>query len=155
MSKNKTKKMVAAVSKKKDSITFKNMHLKPLLKWLDIPLHSQKAIARNRICEIIQDRFDLFEKDRIAILEKYAEKEKGQLKIEKDKDGRLNYVLSNREKFNSEFSVINEENVIFDILPSNREYWKIVRDIFESSKVEMNIETTQFYEFVLKTLENI
>lgn len=137
-----------------DTIKLQNGSLDTVLVWLNVPLHSKEAIARNRIVEIISEKVKQLEKDRMSLIEKYGErdKENNLIIITDEETKKTHYKLKDKEKFNEDFKALLDTEIIFDILPSNRDYWKTVKNIWENTKVEMDIETTTFYEEILKRL---
>lgn len=140
-----------------DSVVFKNVDLKTLIAWLDVPLHSQQAIARNRVCEQIGVVFNAFEKERLALVEKYGDRDPktNEIIIITNPDGSTNFKLKDKKAFEAEYNPLADTDAIFDILPSNRQHWKTVREIIASSKMPMDVAITTFWEGVLKALENV
>lgn len=133
------------------SIEFKNKYLKTIITWLNIPLHSQQAIARNRVVNFLSEAHDRFEEERIALIKELGDKdENGELLMNETKDSFI--VKTNLEKFNEELSILRDKKAIFDILPSNREYWRNVKTVFANINKEMDIEETTFYEEILSEL---
>lgn len=144
------------VKKRVDAISLKNAYISILLTWLSVPLHSEKARARNRIVEILAPRFKDFEKERMELIEKYGEKDdKKKLIMIPGVNGGTRYSIKDQVKFNEAFDKIKEVEVVFDILPSNRENWKIARKIIEDTKMEMDVEVTNIWEKVLEILKEI
>lgn len=121
---------------------------------LNVPLHSEKARARNRIIEIVGQKFKEYDKDRMDLVTKYGEKDPKTGELAMDEDGK-NYKIKNHEKFNLDFIKLINADVVFDILPSNREYWRLVKGVIENTKVEMNVQDTANWEDILLVLETI
>lgn len=137
---------------KASSFTLANWKMKVIIEtWLNTPLHSEKAIARNRVVKMMTEKFEDFEKDRLALVEQHGKRDEDKNLIIKDGS----YVMIDEEAFQKEWALLKDTEAIFDILPSTRPYWKTVRDIIKDSKVEMDIEATDIYEELLEKLKQI
>jgi len=84
-------------------------------------LHGQESRSRNKIVNLLKERVEEFEKERMSILEKYSEKDKeGKLKTEKfiQQGGeKERFVLTDQEKFNKEFQeLVNTSKSVFEFL---------------------------------------
>lgn len=147
----------AAAKPVADSVTFKNFELQTIITWLDTPLHSKQAVARNRICEIIGEKHNAFEKDRMALIDKYGKRDPktNEYVVIPDGLGGRKYDLADQKKFDEEYKVIKDMDIVFDILPSNRDYWRMARQILLDIKVPMDIELTNFWERIIKALEDV
>lgn len=140
-------------SDKVSSFQLKNKMLKFFNLLIDVPLHSEQAVARNRISKLIKEKFDEFEADRLDLIEKYAKRDDKNEKM-LDEEGK-NYILADIEGFDRDWELLRENVAVFDILPSNRQYWRTIRDVVKNTKVEMDIETTDTWEEIMETLKNI
>lgn len=142
---------------KASSIEFKNYMLQPIIAWLNVPQHGDKARARNRVVKLIAEKYADFEKERLALVEKYSKKDDdGKSVLEETGDeNKKRFIIEDQEAFDAEWKPLRTEIAIFDILPSNRNDWRVVREIFEKSTVEMDIETTDFYEAILTALAGV
>lgn len=125
------------------TLNLKNYQLETLAKILDVPLHSEKARARNRFYKILKSKIDDREKARIEILERLG-------KLNKEKN---NYEIKNVKKFNEEFEKMQNEVCIIDLLPSVKADLPFIKEILEKTKVEMNITQTEIYEEILAEIE--
>jgi len=125
--------------------------------WLDVPLHSEKARARNRIVAILKSFYEESEETRMKIVEKFARKEAdGTLKILTDVvTGSTSYDIADRKRFDEAWIKAQAVQYTFDILPSNRDHWRVVRGIFENTKIEMDIDMTDTWEEIITALEQI
>jgi hypothetical protein len=119
-----------------------------------LALHGSEARARNKVRKIILERADQVEDERIALVEKYAKKgEDGKAVLDPKTD---RYEIEDRENFNKEFLELMSETTSFDILPSNRAEFMIVKDIFiNRMKSEMTVDDTNVYEEVCQAFEAI
>lgn len=133
------------------SIKLKNSQLKGLILFLNIPLHSQKARARNIIYKLVNPFTEEYETERMKLIEKYGSKnKKGELEfIDEEK---TEYKIVDKEKFEKSFEKLKNVEIVFDVLPSNKEAWKIVKQIVEDTKVELDITLTDFWEELLESL---
>lgn len=141
------------------AIMLKNYHLpyligtKPGEGWLDIPLHGKEARARNRVVSLLAARMQENEKERIVLLEKYGKKDKDNVLV---MDEKRHYQLEDQEGFAKDFDELMNTDAVFDILPSNKEDFKVVAQIIlEGLRREFNIEETQYYDEMCKAFEKI
>lgn len=142
-------------TKKADSFSLKNYMLKLLNVMLSVPLHSEKASARNKVLKLIAEKLELFEEDRMEIIKKYAKKDnEGELVMEVTDKGK-NYILEDEKSFSTEYEVIAQQEVIFDILPSNRGNWKLMLDVIKDTKLEMDPSDTEAWETIIEALKTI
>lgn len=116
-------------------------------------MHREKAIARNKIVKLIDEKLNEFEENRLALVKDYAKKDaKGELMMTEDGE---NYEMNDLKGFIEAFSIVKDGPVIFDLLPSNRNEWRTVRDIIKKTDIEMDVLTTEFWEQVTGAMENI
>lgn len=155
MSKKNTKNTKDTVEKKEkvNSFAIQNKNLKPLYVWLSVPQHSQRAIARNRITSLIKEKLEEFEADRLELVNQHV-KLNDKNERETTADGKV-FVMKDEDAFQAAWELLRSEYVTFDILPSNREYWRIAREIVKDTNEELDIASTNLYEEVLTGLENI
>lgn len=152
MSKKETQKK-GEKKEKVNSFSIQNIKLKPLYVWLSIPQHSERAIARNRVVALIKEKMQEFENDRLQLIEEHVKLD--------DKNERMTtedgseFLMKDDAAFDAAWEVLKKQHVTFDILPSNREHWRIAREIVKGTNDEMDIATTDFYEEILTALENI
>ena len=135
----------------KNAVTFKNKELVEVMGWLNVPLHSEQARARNKIVDILNTEFEIFEKERIAICDKYTDRTPEDNKPIMQ-DGHYKIKDEHKETFDKEWKDLQDAPVTFDILPSNREHWRIVRNVIEKTNREMDIDQTAFWEKILEAL---
>lgn len=137
---------------KKISITLKCKFIKTLDSWLNMPLHSEAARARNRIVKLLASAYDEYEDRRMELVEKYGIKDNdGNFKL--DESG-ANYLLTDEEKFREDWLALRETSVTFDIL-QNRADWLVVKKVLEKITVQMDTPTTELYEDILSVFEGI
>ena len=123
-------------------------------------LYGQESRSRNKIVNLLKERVEEFEKERMSILEKYSEKDKeGKLKTEKfiqQGEEKKRFVLTDQEKFNKEFQeLVNTSKSVFDVLPSNRSDFLTVKNIVLNSNKKLNYEDSEIYDRICTKLEKI
>ena len=134
------------------SITFKNGHLRPLMKWLDVPLHGMQARLRGRFVRTLQDRFQEIEDARIALLKELCDKdEKGEPIMEPGDRYKLS--PENLIALNKHHTDMLEESYVIDVLDSNRETLQGVRQLLKESKLEMDSNESQTYDTIMTIWE--
>lgn len=136
------------------TVQLKNWMLSPLYAWLNIPLHSEQAVARNRIAKMIQEKAEDFENDRLQAIEKYKvyDPVTNEAVTMKGKEGKDVFKITDEKAWADEYEVLKNQIVIFDVLPSNRAHWKIVRDLIKNTKIDMDIDTTALWESLLEAM---
>ena len=123
-------------------------------------LYGQESRSRNKIVNLLKERVEEFEKERMSILEKYSEKDKeGKLKTEKfiqQGEEKKRFVLADQEKFNKEFQeLVNTSKSVFDVLPSNRSDFLTVKNIVLNSNKKLNYADGEIYDRICAKLEKI
>jgi hypothetical protein len=88
---------------------------------------------------------------------KASDKEKGRIEL-LEKYGKLNkeakrYDIKDMQKFNEEFTKLQQEVCIIDLLPSVKADMPMIKDILNKTKVEMNITETEIYEEIMTEIE--
>jgi hypothetical protein len=116
-----------------EALKLKNRHLIPLGNWLaTLELSGSDSRKRTRFVVALQGRLDEMEKERIKLAEKYCKKNnKGKPKMKKDASGQQVYDFSkeNRDKFANEMNEYFEEDYVLDVLDSNKEELKAIKDV--------------------------
>lgn len=133
------------------SITLKNSQIKILSAFIDIPLHSLKARSRNIIYKLINPALQEYETERMKLVQKYGSKNKdGELEfIDEEK---TQFKIEDTEKFEKAFTKLRDIEIVFDILPSNKEAWKVTKQIVEETKAEFTVADTIVWEELLESL---
>jgi len=158
-------------SKKKDGVKaleIKKYVLKQFIKWLktitkidptgnpiEFPfaLHGQKTRHRNQIVNILSEKYELVESERVALCEEQCKKGKdGKPKMTEQGS----YDIADRDKFDKAFGELMDETIVIDILPSTEAAWETVKDIvLNGLRTEMSYPEGIMYEEVCKALEQI
>lgn len=123
---------------KAEALTLKNHQLKLLSEIIDIPLHSEKARARNRFGKILFEKIDTIEKERVALCEKYGKYNNDRKAYDID--------LKNIEKFNKEYGKLMSEVCIIDLLPSVKADLPVIKDILDKTKRGFNYTEMEVYD---------
>ena len=148
------------------SIQFTGTELDKLLLWLsELLLRGKECRARNKIVDMIRKKISDFEQERMKLVNKYAEKdEQNNLIIKTDKivvDGKEReqqhyvFVGENRDNFNKEFQELESNTkFIFDILPSDKEDWEIVKNLILNLQKDFDYWEGTIYNEICKKFEN-
>ena len=128
------------------NLSIKNGHLEFFYKLLDKPKHGKEARVKNRFLKLIIPRIQEIEKERIALLTNYSDK-KGGKPVMLD----TNYSLSpsNLEKFKKEYTEYLMEDLIIDILPSNKDDIKAIKKMLEEDTIELTTENGATYDIIM------
>ena len=138
-----------------ESITLKNYQLKLLVSWLDLPLHGKEARARNRFLRIAAQRMDELEGERIETLSALSEKdEKGSPKMN---GNQYDLTPENLKTFQDRMGVLNDEDFVIDVLPSNRQELKSVKEILveEVGNRSFSVLEGRVYDEILTVFEKL
>lgn len=143
------------------SLTFKNYHIysgnfmkkPPIVEILNVPLHGQQARSRNRIIKIFDERSAEVEASRMDLIKKFG-------KLDKNKEPELDpktksYILADEDGFKKEFGTLLEESCTFDVLPSNRADFQVVKELVLNCKVDFDINGTTVYEEICTIFESL
>jgi hypothetical protein len=165
----KEKKVIEKKEKKVEGFVVKKYTLLKIADWLSniirnpgseneskIPfaLHGPDSRSRNKIHRIIVERAKEVEDQRMELVKKHAKKNDNDEPMFDEATGKFDII--DMVKFNEEFLVLMNEESVFDILPSNSQDWRIVKDIFLNRlKSEMTVEDTIVYEEVCQAFEAI
>jgi hypothetical protein len=136
-----------------EGVSLKYYMLQPIVQFLNIPLHSEKAIARNRIVKLISEKHEELEAVRMDLIKEHAEKDAdGSPKMSEDKS---HYIMKDDAAFDAEWQVLKNQEVVFDLLPSNRNYWRVAREIIKYTKEQMTYEKTEIWEAIVEALATV
>lgn len=150
MAKKETKK---EVKEKKNSFSIKKKTLKFFTILLSAPLHAEKARARNKVLKLVEAEFNNFDTERLELIKQYGKKNAdGELEL--DEAGK-NYLIDDLQAFNTAFEILENEEVVFDILPSNREYWKLMIDVINNTTLELDPVATDTWDEIIDNLKAI
>ena len=165
MQKNHTKKVPASVKKtivppaapveKSHKVILKNDDLQTFLSWLNVPMHSEKARARNHVFGVLKNAWDKFEAERVKLLETYKVKKDGKDVKYTNARGVEVFKLKDEKKWGLVWLKLSAEKVTFDVEPKDAPAWRIIRTFIKDTKTEMDVETTKWWEDVVAALEQI
>lgn len=120
----------------------------------ELLLHGQESRSRNKIANLLKGTINECEKERIILVEKFAEKDdKGKPKL--DAEGQ-HYLMSDNKGFEKEFKELTTNSkFIIDVLPSNKQDVKIVKNIILNTQKDFNYEQGEIYSAICGKLESI
>lgn len=164
-------------SKKGDSFSLRAELLPNLLIWLKwiiknpgsaeqtnvpLPLHGPDARARNRFFTMVELRVKETEVLRTEILNKYAKKDKkGEVIMTPSEnpmrpEPRHSFTPENEAKAEKELVELFNSLIIFDVLPSNKDDFKAMKDIFLNKlRSEFSTEDSIIYEEICQSFEKL
>ncbi len=158
--KEKVEKPQAAAAPKKDCLTFKNYHARVLTTILmgrrNLPVFMHGPVARSRVrfMKLVGPRADENEKFRIELCEKYSEKGKdGKAKLIKDDQGFDRYDIKDQEALDKEYQEYLDEPFIIDILPSNKEDIRLIKQHILNSELDLDFAESVAYTEICDALE--
>lgn len=117
-----------------------------------IQLDIQKSSARRRIFKLFNRTRDLFNEDKKEIVEKYCERDKAGKPVIKQEE----YVIpkANRKSFHDEMDILQNQNAIYDILPSNEKDFETIRQIVKK-EIDENAKAKEFNALQFEYLESL
>jgi len=149
---------------KDKTLKIKNLHLDLLVLLLDKPRHGQDARAKNRFLKMVQPRRDEKEKTRKEILENHADKDKGGKSLMEEyptptpkdptkKGKRLKLTEKNLEKAQAEYAEYCEEELIIDVLPSNKVDIGAIKMMLEADTTDLPTIDGAVYDILCEAFE--
>jgi hypothetical protein len=137
--------------KKMDTINFKNYQLNAIIKILSYPMPFYKGRVKNRFMSLIMEKAQALEKNRLEILMGLCKKDKDGNPITKND----NYELDdkNRVKWSQEYAKMMGEDCLIDVTPSLKVDLGPIKDLINSSSVELDNQETAIIEEVVTALE--
>jgi len=141
------------------ALKLNNGQLRLLVEWLQertpgmpLMLHGSKARARNRFFTIVQPRLKELEEGRVEIAEKYSKKDKeGKARLKEDKSYDIDE--DKQEVLNKELTDLFAEEYLIDILPSNKETLKEIKEMVLNLEREFNMQDGALYSVICDSFE--
>ncbi len=143
-----------------ETLKLKSYHLDPLMKVINYPMAFFKGRIKNRFMAIVLSQAQALEKNRLEILTALCEKDAdGKPIVEQSTDEKgkpvSSYKLSdeNKVKWNEEFNKMMTEECVIDITPSLKTDLGPIKDIINTSPVELDNNQVMIIEEVITVLE--
>ena len=134
-----------------DTLIIKNYHLATFMKVLDYPMAFAKGRVKNRLMSILAQKAQALEKNRIEILNTLCDKDKdGKPVMEK---GSFKLSDKNKKKWDEEYQKMMMEDCIIDVTPSIKSDLGPLKDIINTSTVELDTQQTVIVEEIITSLE--
>ena len=140
-------------------LTFKNYQLRLLYDWLssekDKPLllHGKQARSRNKFFALIEPQVNSVDEERIKIATEYSKTKDG--KPELDENNSFVFPKEGLDKFNKEYNEVLNEDFTIDILPSNKETLKEIKEIVLNIDRGFDTNEGKVYDLVCQTFEKL
>lgn len=138
------------------SITLSAGTLNQLYSWLSrLALAGRDSRECTRFLHLCTERVREIEKARVELAKTYAKKDDDGKIVQVAGDKGLRYDFEDEAyvKFISELANILKEPITLDILPSNVENWKKIKEIVLDTKEVISAEDAEWYEEVCSLLE--
>jgi hypothetical protein len=134
-----------------DTLNLKNYQLNTLTKAIDFSMSFAKSRVKNRFLTILAPKLQAIEKSRLEILNELCDKDKDGKPV-MNKEG---FQLSdkNRKKWDEEYNKLMMEECIIDVTPSLKADLGTIKDILNTSTVEVSTQQTVILEEVMTSLE--
>ena len=136
-------------------LKIKLAHLLYLVQWLKaLPLSKEQSRERTRFIRACSEFFSEADKRRIAIVKKYAKKDKNGEYILIEKDGKKEYDVSDkdREKLEKEYQETLEEEILIP-LEGNKSKLAVISDILETTSFQFQGVLADEYDKWLTAFE--
>lgn len=142
------------------TIKIKNRELHPVIKTLTYEMPFKDSRIKNRIIDTLIKEYDKYEKNRIDIVTKFADKDESGKFIfvdSIDEKGNIKKIYSfsdeNLESFNKEYEILVNEEVCIDMTPSVQTYFVRLKEFIENSPVKISISESFHVENFLEELD--
>ena len=137
------------------SVTLNFGELEKLTTWLaEAMLHGSELRSRTKIVDVLVKESQDFDKTRIELVKKYAELDKKTKEPLMNEDGK-SFKMKDMAGFAKEWGEALEKTAFtFDILPSNEQDWKNVKNIILNLKKDFNYGEGIIYTEICDKLEN-
>lgn len=139
-----------------ESITFSAGTLNMLFTWLSrLALAGRESRERTRFLHLCADRVREMEKARVELAKTYARKDESghPMQIAGKNGGHFDIAEEKYVEFVQELQKILNEQITFDILPSNIENWKKIKEIVLNTTEVFGEADAEWYEEVCGILE--
>lgn len=147
-------------AEKVGALVLKNAFLDFLYNLLNIPLHGREARARNRFLKLITPRINEINAERLEILKELSEKdEKGMpimvktLNKEGQNQDEFKLTPENLVRFRADYLSYLNEDLVLDILPSNKVDIGVIKLLLENTPKEFSLEDGQIYDALCESFE--
>ncbi len=134
-----------------DTINLKNYHINSFMKTLNYAMPFARGRVKNRILIILSEKAEALEKSRIEILNGLADKDKEGKPVLVNNQFKISD--KNRVKFEEEYQKMMNEDCIIDVTPSLKADIGSVKDMINTSTVNLDPNETKNMEEVLTALE--
>lgn len=134
-----------------ETINLKNYHLISFMKVLNYPMPFAKGRVKNRMLIILSQKSEALEKNRIEILNGLADKDKDKKPILKNNQFQISD--KNRVKFEEEYNKMMQEDCIIDITASIKGDIGPIKDMINTSTVNLDPNEIKNVEEVILALE--
>lgn len=137
---------------------FSNKEIRFIYAWLNVPLHGEDVRARHRFLKMVQSQLNDMETERVALIEKYANKDQdGKLILEKNAQGIGEYKFTEERRalFDEEsFALLNKETK-YDIEKEEKKFIRVVKDILTNKLQKgLSIDEGEIYDSVLMEFDH-
>lgn len=139
--------------------------LAPLRMFLDVPLHGREARARNRVLKLFFAVWQEAEEERLKTLNELTEKDEKGKPIMYDKvimrfgkpNQEKHYRLTdeNQQKFDKFNEELWNEDAKFDLLPSVKDDFEVVKNLVLNLNKTFNAEEGMAYDEICEAFEKI
>ena len=133
---------------KTSSLTIKNYQIRDLADHIiKTPYSPDLARSRNRVADIIVPKVKLFKAAHDDLLQRYGKKDKAG-NLERTPDGKGVH-LDDPVEYQNQYSLLLEEEIVLDVLPSNIVDFKRVPEMLKKTTKELDYLATQTFEELL------
>jgi len=134
-----------------DTLNLKNYQLQTLTKAIDFSMPFAKSRVKNRFLTILGPKLQMIEKSRLEILNELCDKDKDGKPVMNKEEFKLSD--KNRKKWDDEYNKLMMEDCIIDVTSSLKADLGTIKDILNTSTVEVSTQQTVILEEVITSLE--
>ncbi len=142
----------------KNILTLKNRHLEFLAIYLNkFAIAGNESRQRSRFIEIMKERLEEIDKERIQMAEKNSKKDKDgkPIKIESEKGSSYDLSKEGLKLFQEEYNTYLNEEYIIDILEGNKEKVRKVKELLLNSTIPVIETDAILYNEICKVFEEV
>ncbi len=145
------------------SLQFKNYHITFINVCLNyisgnfaqpgtpLQLHGQESRSRAKFLRLIESHIKNTDEGQQEIVARHAKKDKDKKPIKTE----TGFSINNMDKFNKEYEVFMNEKAVIDVLPSNKEILRTIKEMFLNLKREFSVDEGKIYDEVCEIFEQL
>lgn len=144
------------MSENQNALRFKTSDITSFVLWLSkLPLGGKESRERTRFLRLTSPFIQDFEKSRVELAQKYARKDESgnPVKVRDEKGERYDFDPMGIVTFTQELAELLKEEIVIDILPSNRQTLVFIKTITLNTDFQFSGDDAEWYDSVCGIFE--